>query len=245
MEEEEPAGIREASSSGPTGSRLSSAIVMDPIENPSNNVLGAMDAGKPTPELLEDDELTVKGLPQLYFPCVTVTISNEYVLKKAAEKLGVPIHGYNITSLDDGDITASVAMDVPPHKHAPVMKRQEFYGEWTKFGSEAKESACLASLTHLQDVGLIVVHDTNFAKMKEYKRAFDKERFWSSMMYERASSLKEQLSAATSVAMPTEDSLVAQGESTTPRTGEKASASGSKAMREVFIRSPLRAGHCS
>jgi hypothetical protein len=34
------------------------------------------------------------------------------VLKKAAKKLGVSIYGYEFTSLDDDDITASVTMDV-------------------------------------------------------------------------------------------------------------------------------------
>lgn len=199
-----------------------------------------MDAGSPAPGLLKDDELIVKDLPQLYFPCTTVTISSEYVLKKAAEKLGVSIHEYNITSLDGDDITASVTMDVPPHKHGPVMKRQEFYGGWTKCGNQAKESACLAALTYLQDVGLIVVHDTNFLEMKEYKRKFETERFWSSVLYDRASSLKEQLSAGTPATMPTEDSLGAQDESTPPRTSEEASASSKTAEGEPHLRPRAR-----
>lgn len=112
------------------------------------------------------------------------------------------IHGYNLTSLDDEDVTASVIMDVPPHKDNPFIKRHEFYGEWTRFSSDAKESACLAALTYLRDVGLIVVHDTNFGDMKSYKRKFETEQFWSSMCYERVVSLQDQLSALANAPKP-------------------------------------------
>jgi hypothetical protein len=90
-------------------------------------------------------------------------------------------------------------MDVPPHRGNPSTKRREFYGEWATFGSEAKESACLAALTYLKKEDLIVIHDTNFADMKRYKRRFEEERFWASELYDRAFSLKEELSAKASV----------------------------------------------
>jgi hypothetical protein len=111
------------------------------------------------------------------------------VLKKTAKKLGVPIHGYNFTSLGGADMAASVTMDVPPHRGNPFTKSREFYGEWTTFGSKAKESACLAALTYLKEEGLIVIHDTNFAEMQQYKRRFEEERFWASEFYNRAFSL--------------------------------------------------------
>jgi hypothetical protein len=114
------------------------------------------------------------------------------VLKKAAKKLGVSIYGYTFTSLGDEDITASVTMDVPPHRENPLLKRREFYGKLTTFKNEAKESACLTALTYLKDAGLIVVHDTNFADMVKYKRKFEEEHFWSSAFYEHANSLKER-----------------------------------------------------
>jgi hypothetical protein len=121
------------------------------------------------------------------------------VLKKAAKKLGVPIHGFDFTSLGDTDVAASVTMDVPPHRGNPSTKRREFYGEWATFGSEAKESACLTALTYLKEEGLIVIHDTNFVDMKRYKRRFEEERFWASELYDRAFSLKEELSAKASM----------------------------------------------
>ena len=74
------------------------------------------------------------------------------------------------------------------------MKEHVFYGEWVRFTGESKESACLAALAYLKDVGLIEIHDTNFATMNKYKRKFEAEHFWSSMLCERAESLEKQLS---------------------------------------------------
>lgn len=120
------------------------------------------------------------------------------MLKKAAKQLGVLIHGYRFTPLDK-DVTTAVTMDVPPHRGNPVMKSHEFYGEWTMLHADAKESACLAALTYLKDAGLIVVHDTNFVAMNKYKRKFEAEHSWSSMLYEHVDSLKYQLSPESNI----------------------------------------------
>ena len=133
---------------------------------------------------------------KLCIPCAPITISNKHVLKKAAKKLGVSIYGYTTTSLGE-EITVSVAMDVPPHRGHPFLERLEFYGEWTMFINKSKESACLAALTYLKDAGLIVIHDVNYSEMKRYKRKFEEQDFWASVLYDRASSFKEQICAKT------------------------------------------------
>jgi hypothetical protein len=55
---------------------------------------------------------------------------------------------------------ASVIMNVPPHKANPSTKSQEFYGQWTRFSTEAKKS------TYLKDADLVVANDTNYAELK-------------------------------------------------------------------------------
>ena len=114
-----------------------------------------------------------------------VTITSKHVLKKAARQLGVLIHGYSFTPLGE-HVTARVSMDVPPHRGQPFMKEHVFYGEWVRSTGESKESACLAALAYLKDLGLIEIHDTNFATMNKYKRKFEAEHFLSSMLCERA-----------------------------------------------------------
>jgi hypothetical protein len=68
---------------------------------------------------------------------------------------------------------------------------QEFYGQWSRSSTEAKESACLAALSYLKDSGLIIVNDTNYADLQKCKRKLEAEQFWSSLCYERAFALKE------------------------------------------------------
>jgi hypothetical protein len=136
------------------------------------------------------------------------------VLKKAAKKLGVSIYGYEFTSLDDDDITASVTMDVPPHRGSPFTKKQQFYGQWSKFGSEAKESACLTALTFLKDEGLIKVNDTSSTELKKYKQKFEEERFWSSMLYDRAFSLQGEVSGKATKTTPNDKPTVCKSSMT-------------------------------
>jgi hypothetical protein len=147
---------------------------------------------------------------KLSIPCATIKITNKHVLKKAAKQLRVAIHGYNFTSLGDEDITASITMDIPPHKGNPSMEKYEFYGEWTPFRSVAKESACLAALTYLKNEGLIVVHDTNFIELKETKKKLQAEKFWSDELYDRVISLREQLGTKVTTSIPTNRSSVSR-----------------------------------
>jgi hypothetical protein len=99
-------------------------------------------------------------------------------------------------------VIIDVIIDVPPHRGNPCTKTQEFYGQWSKFSTEAKESACLAALSYLKDSGLIIVNDTNYADLKKCKRKLEEEQFWSSVLYERAFALKEQLAAKGSFHVP-------------------------------------------
>jgi hypothetical protein len=131
-----------------------------------------------------------------------ITISHKHVLKKAAKKLGILIHEFKFTYFGNEDVVASVIIDVPPHRGNPCTKTQEFYGQWSKFSTEAKESACLAALSYLKDSGLIIVNDTNYADLKKCKRKLEEEQFWSSVLYERAFALKEQLAAKGSFHVP-------------------------------------------
>jgi hypothetical protein len=63
-------------------------------------------------------------------------------------------------------MAASVIMNVPPHKGNPSTKSQEFYGQWTRFSTEAKKSTHLTALSCLKDAYLVVANDTNYAILK-------------------------------------------------------------------------------
>jgi hypothetical protein len=74
--------------------------------------------------------------------------------------------------------------------------------EWSRSSTEAKKSACLAALSYLKDSGLIIVNDTNYADLQNCKHKLKAEQFWSSVCYERAFALKEQLAAKGSFHVP-------------------------------------------
>ncbi|XP_044375142.1 uncharacterized protein [Triticum aestivum] len=66
-----------------------------------------------TVSLMDDDDLIVKGLPQLSAICVT--ISRRYMLEEAIKRIGGTIHAFKLTDDDDTTGMASVKINLQPH----------------------------------------------------------------------------------------------------------------------------------
>lgn len=145
--------------------------------------------------LMDDDDLIVKGLPQLSAICVT--ISRRYMLGEAIKRIGGTIHAFKLAAADDATVMASVKIDLRPHNKSILPTQQEFYGKPTQLASDAIESTCSAALAYLLTMGIITIDDANSAELKKCQRQLKAEQFWSSVLYDRAESFQNQLASLT------------------------------------------------
>ncbi|XBH56332.1 uncharacterized protein [Aegilops tauschii subsp. strangulata] len=141
-------------------------------------------------KLPTNDELLVKGFPPQSPICVT--ISKQFILEQAIERIGGTIHPFTFTDIGSDDVGISVSNDLPPHSKRLSSTTKEFHGPCI-------ESTCVAALGYLQKTGIITVDDANFAKLKKCNRKLQVEEFWSSALYDQASALRNQLSSLTAI----------------------------------------------
>ncbi|XP_044432215.1 uncharacterized protein [Triticum aestivum] len=144
---------------------------------------------------MDDDDLIVKGLPQLSAICVT--ISRRYMLEEAIKRIHGTIHAFELTDDNDDTVMASVKIDLQPHSQSMLPTQQLFFGESTWFANDAIESTCSAALAYLVTMGIITIDNSNSTSLKKCQRELKAEQFWSSVLFVRAESFQKQLASLT------------------------------------------------
>lgn len=139
--------------------------------------------------------------PQVVPKCVY--ISKENVLQQALESLSLNMQEIRSCTVGNDQVIASVCIDAPAHGKYSMLHQRRIFGDYKLTTEAALESARLATILHLQKIGVIYVDDVNFceitrceAKLADCQRKLLAASNWANMFQEETECLKGKLDSA-------------------------------------------------
>jgi len=98
-----------------------------------------------------------------------VYISKENVLQQALEKLALEIQESKSFDVGNNQMVSFVSLNVPSCGQYSMLHQKKIFGDYNLMALDALESARLATLLYLQDMGIIFVDDINLSELTKYK----------------------------------------------------------------------------